>query len=117
MRILPFSLLFAASTLVACGGPSDSTKLNELSDDESKDLCEELVDDNPERTVTCMGVMITVGLSSEDCAQPEDPGTACEATVGDARDCNSAQAALTEAEICMGMLPAACARLASCGAD
>jgi hypothetical protein len=113
MRILQLSLL-AVPFLIACGGPSDSTKLNELSEDEAKDLCEEARDSNPERTVTCMGVMLTVGLSSEDCADPGTPGSSCTATVGDARACNEAQGNQTEAQICAGEIPAACAKLASC---
>jgi hypothetical protein len=116
MRILPLSLL-AVPFIIACGGPSDDTKIRDLSVEESKDLCEEAVESNPERTITCMGVMITVGLTSADCTDPGMPGPSCEATVGEARACNEAQGNQTEAEICMGMLPAACAKLAQCGAD
>lgn len=113
MRILPFSLL-VVPFMIACGGPSDSTKITDLSTDEAKDLCEESVDANPERTITCSGVMLTVGLSSADCADPGTPPTSCTATVGDVRDCNEAQGNQTEAEICAGTIPAACEALLSC---
>jgi hypothetical protein len=113
MRILSLSLL-ALPFFIACGGPSDSTKITELSDEEAKDLCEEAIDSNPERTVTCMGVMITVGLTSADCADPMEPNPSCTATVGDARACNEAQGDQTEAQICAGDFPAACAKIVQC---
>lgn len=114
MRILQLSIL-AVPFLVACGGPSDSTKITELSDDEAKDLCEEMVDANPQRMVTCMGVTITVGLSAASCSDPPTPNPSCQATVGEARDCNEDQGDQTEADICAGMIPSSCAKLAQCG--
>lgn len=109
-------LSFATLTLVACGGGIDGgTKLSDLSQGETDDLCQELVDDYPEKTVDCgSGLMVTVGFKSADCTDNTPPGSSCAATVDDARDCT---AALYEgSNACSDSLPAACARLsdASC---
>lgn len=116
MRNITLSILALAGA-VGCGGPSDSDKLSELSLSEAKDLCHEMVDLNPERSVTCNGQTFTVGLNDADCdddTEADLPPDSCTATVGDARDCNEAQGDLTEAQICSGTLPAACQKLAAC---
>lgn len=102
------SVLLAA--LVGCGGVDDSKKLSELSTDESKDVCDELADDYPEKTVTCDGVMFTIKVNCD--GQVASPN--CTATVGDARDCSAAL--YVQAEACMidAPLPPACAKLAGC---
>jgi hypothetical protein len=112
---------FALLTLVVLGcgggsGVSDSKKLADLSTDEAKDLCEELADGFPERTVDCSGVMITIGFNKAECATDSEPApSSCTATAGDARDCADAMSALTDDQICTSdSLPAACAPLQDC---
>lgn len=106
------SVLLAA--LVGCGGVDDSKKLSELSTEEAKDVCLELVDDYPEKTVTCSGATITIGLTAADC-DGETPASAnCTATVGDTRDCTAAIYAQAEACMVDAPLPAACAKLSGC---
>jgi hypothetical protein len=111
-------LFLLATVLMGCGGDgvSDSKKLTDLSAAETKDVCNELADDYPERTVNCSGTMITVGYSAADCAMPGDaaPDT-CTATVGDVRDCADAIFSLSDEQICTSdALPAACAKLDGC---
>jgi hypothetical protein len=59
--------------------------------------------------------------SGIDCGNgTEDPTTVdptCTATVGDARACLRAFAALTDAQICSGSAPAACAAIDACSED
>jgi hypothetical protein len=108
--ILP---MFATTILViGCGGGIDgSTKLSDLSQADTDDLCDELVDDYPEKTVDCgSGVMITVGFTASDCSDNAPPPATCAATVDDVRNCTSALYEGSNA--CSDNLPAACARLA-----
>lgn len=108
MRLLLLSLI-AVPFITACGGPSDSTKLSDLSADEAKDLCEEL---SYSRTVTCSGQTITI--NSDDCSMATAPSASCTATVGDARDCTDAIKSAADTELCTGSLPAACEKLSTC---
>jgi hypothetical protein len=104
-------------SLAACGGDSgvdSSKKLSELSSQESKDACLELVEDFPPRMVTCGGTMITVGTETADCDGEVAPSS-CTATVGDARDCAEAFKNQTDEQLCMdGPLPAACMKIVGC---
>ena len=43
------------------------------------------------------------------------PAATCTATVGDARACSSAMESASDADLCAGNLPAACAKLSGCG--
>lgn len=117
MRILQLSLL-AVPFVVACGGgPSDSTKLADLSVSEARDLCEESVDANPLRTITCEGQPVEWGIDPADCAASDvnEVAAGCTATVGQARDCFDALGALSDAEVCaLTSLPAACAAISDC---
>jgi hypothetical protein len=112
-------LVFLSLVLMACGGGSgvdDSKKLSDLSADESKDLCEELADSFPEKTVDCDGQMITIGYDKADCAGTiEPPPASCTATAGDVRDCADALSALSDEQVCTATdLPAACAAISDC---
>lgn len=101
--------------MAAGSGVSDSKKLTDLSADEAKDLCEELADGFPERSVDCSGVMITIGFDKSECASASEAPASCTATAGDARDCADAMSALTDEQICTSEdLPAACAPLQDC---
>lgn len=108
--------LCLAAFLVGCGGGvSDSKKLAELSVSEAKDVCLELVDDYPEKTVNCNGTMTTVGFTKAECDDEGPAPATCTATVGDIRDCTDAFYSLSDAQICMlETLPAACAPLEGC---
>jgi hypothetical protein len=103
---------------MGCGGDgvSDSKKLTDLSTQETKDVCEELAADFPERTVNCSGTMITIGYNKAECAGNTEPAPAtCTATVGDVRDCADALFSLSDDQICTtDELPAACAPLNDC---
>ncbi|MEZ4364893.1 MAG: hypothetical protein R2939_01235 [Kofleriaceae bacterium] len=106
------ALLFGM--VVACGGdsgPSDSTKVTDLTEDEAHELCDELADSFPEREVTCGDVTITFGINHEECDSDVDSiPPACQATAGDLRDCFAALGALSDAQVCDDTpLPAACA--------
>jgi hypothetical protein len=112
----------------ACGGDgssssgiADSTKLNAISQSEAESLCYEMVDLWPERDVTCFGQTFKLGLTDADCGNGTEDPTAvdptCTATVGDARACLRAFAALTDAQICSGTAPAACAAIDACSED
>lgn len=118
------SLFVVAAVLaVGCGGDgvSDSKKLSEVSASEAKDVCESLIDDYPERVVTCgsgsASIMITIGFSSADCTDTTPPSsTTCSATVGDLRTCQDAIYSQTDAQLCSdSSQPAACAKLEGCG--
>ncbi len=110
----------------ACGdgssnsGLSDSTKLNSISQNEAEALCYEMVDLWPERDVTCFGQTFKLGLTDADCETGNDPTAVdptCTATVGDARACLRAFASLSDAQICSGTAPAACAAIDACSDD
>jgi hypothetical protein len=106
--------LCLAAFLVGCGGDgvSDSKKLSDLTPTEAKDVCLELVDDYPERTIDCSGTMITIGFTAAECNDEQAAPATCTATVGDIRDCTDAIYSLTDAQFCMQeTLPAACAPL------
>ena len=107
---------FLLLAITGCGDSvSDSKKLSELSTEEAKDVCLELVDDYPERSVTCGSTTITIGLKSSECTDQTQAPATCTATVGDVRDCNAALYSQTDAELCSDApLPAACAKLAGC---
>jgi hypothetical protein len=111
--------LLTMMTIAMVGCPKEevdsSKRLSELSTDEAKDVCFDLVDEFPERMVSCGdGVMITIGGSADDC-DGQVPDGSCTATVGDARDCAEAQKALTDAQLCAdGPLPDECVELVGC---
>lgn len=111
-------VLVSAGMLLGCGdeGVSGSKKVTELTVEEAKDVCLELVADFPERTVTCAPeVTITIGLTAADCTDPEPAPATCTATVSDVRACNEAMYSQSDADLCMDKpLPAACAVLANC---
>lgn len=112
-------ILLAAVSLVGCGGggPSDSERLSDLSQSEAQELCEELADDYPERTVTCEGFTLTIGFNKADCAadSAEPTPATCTLTVGDARDCADALFGLSDMQICTSdTLPPACAGIDEC---
>jgi hypothetical protein len=91
----------------ACGGGggsgvSDSTVLADLTAEEAMALCEEVAG---ERTVTCDGQEITIGVDPADCATAETFPSTCEATAGDLRDCLDAMDALSDEEICTLEVP------------
>jgi hypothetical protein len=80
-----FLLIVALAMFAACGIPDDK-KLGELTDDEIKELCEEVEDE----TKDC-GEGVEVTRSSEQCAEnkfKED----CAGTVANWRACNEADA-------------------------
>lgn len=126
MKLLSTLLVSALSiTTFACGdsGSSgsdipDSTKLNAISQNDAESLCYEMVDLWPERNVTCSGQTFKLGLTDADCDNGTEDPTAvdpsCTATVGDARACLRAFAALTDAQICSGTAPSACAAVNAC---
>lgn len=106
--------LCLAAFLIGCGGSgvSDSKKLADLSVSEAKDVCLELADDYPEKTVNCSGTSITIGYTAADCETDDTTPSTCTATVGDIRDCADAIYSLSDAQFCMQeTLPAACAPL------
>lgn len=111
-------VVVSAATLLGCGdeGVSGSKKITELTVEEATDVCMEMAEDFPERTVTCEpGVTFEIGFSDAACTNVEPAPAACTATVGDARACNEAIYSQTDAELCMdGPLPAACAPLENC---
>lgn len=111
------AVLITTLALGACGGggPSDSTKLADLSNSEAQELCEESIGS---RTITCSGTSITIETTQEDCNEAgagQDPIPAgCQATVGDFRACQDATDAATDAQLCEGFQPPACAAIAAC---
>lgn len=108
-------LSLATFAFIGCGGGIDGgSKLSDLSQGDTDDLCDELVDDYPEKTVDCgMGVTVTVGFKAADCTDNTPPSSTCTATVDDVRDCT---ATLYEGtRVCMDVaLPASCMRLQAC---
>ena len=103
-------------SLVACGGDdgdsglSDSKVIGSLTASESMDLCLELVESFPQRTVDCGGgVTLTVGIDPADC--DDQPPATCNATVGNFRDCFEAFGNLSDAQVCDDATPppASCA--------
>jgi hypothetical protein len=117
MKTISYLVSVLALSLAACGGDSgvsSSKKLSELTTEEAKDACLELVADFPPRMVTCGDTTITVGTETADCDGEVAPSS-CTATVGDARDCAEAFKNQTDAQLCMdGPLPAACMKLVGC---
>jgi hypothetical protein len=110
-------LSFATLTLIGCGGGIDgSTKLSDLSVAEVKDLCNELLDDYPEKTVDCgNGFTVTVGVAASECSDPSEAPATCMGTVEDQRDCISEIYNQSDMETCSDQaLPAACTRLQGC---
>lgn len=105
--------------LVACGGDSgsglsDSKVVGTLTLSEAMDLCVELSESFPERTVDCGGgVTLTVGINPAECT--DQPPATCTATVGNFRDCFDAFGDLSDAELCSDttLPPAACAPVLS----
>lgn len=110
MRILSLSLLVVPFVIACGGGPSDSTKIVDLSTDEAQDVCEET---SFNRSVTCQGQ--TISIKSTDCTMLGTPAATCTATVGDARACSSAMESASDADLCAGNIPAACEKLSGCG--
>jgi hypothetical protein len=114
------AVLVTALTIGACGGgPSDSTKLVDLTASEAKELCEETIGS---RTINCSGTEITIETTQEDCnmaGSGNDVPANCQATVGDFRDCQDAFDAATDAQLCdpEGFTPPACAAIAACSGD
>jgi hypothetical protein len=100
------------------GGLSDSEKLTAVTSSQAVQLCNELVADEPQKTVTCDGAQITVGETAADCATAGS-GTnttpaSCTATVGDLLDCLNQE----YSDPCGSdgsADAAACASLANCG--
>lgn len=100
-------------TIGACSsGPSDSTKLSDLTTSEAQDLCEESIGT---RTITCNGTTFTLETTQADCdaATADEIPASCPATVGDFRDCQDAIDDATDAQLCEG-LPTACAAVSAC---
>lgn len=97
----------ALLVLAACGGVSDSTELNAITEDDAAKLCEEFVNDFPGRTITCefegMSFDIDIGLFDDvdACVRDFEPAPeSCEATVGDVRDCMETFASVAQDDIC-----------------
>jgi hypothetical protein len=110
-------LSFATMAIVGCGGGIDgSTKLSDLSVAEVKDLCEELLDDYPQKTVDCgNGFTIPIGVSAAECSDPSEAPDGCMGTVEDQRDCIGTTYNQSDAETCSDhALPASCMRLQGC---
>jgi hypothetical protein len=111
-------MVVSAATLLGCGGSgvSDSKKITELTTEEAKDVCQEMAEDFPEKTVTCEGgLSFKVGIPAAECDNPDVAPATCTATVGDARACNEAIYSQSDAELCSDTpLPAACAPLEGC---
>lgn len=109
MRIL---IPLAALALSACG-VGGSTALKDLSDEQATKVCEEY---DP-KTITCGEGDFTFTFEfATDCdtVGTGDIPEACEATVGDYRDCLDAIYALSDEEFCSSEdLPADCDALFS----
>ena len=117
MRALSLGSMVAAVLFTACGGGVDgSKKLSELSTAESKDACQEMVEDFPEKTVMCEGgFTLKVGVPASKCTDAGPAPTTCTATVDDARQCNSDIYNQSDADLCSDKpLPASCAKLEGC---
>jgi hypothetical protein len=117
MKTLTLLSVLSAMVIAACGGGIDgSKKLSELTLEETKDACLELVDDYPEKTVDCGGgVTITVGFTTAECNDNSVAPATCTATVDDARDCTEQLYNNTANTICMDKpLPASCMKLQAC---
>ncbi|HZF55707.1 MAG TPA: hypothetical protein VE093_44135 [Polyangiaceae bacterium] len=100
--------LFSALVLgiVACGGPSDSDKLVDLSDDEITDLCSEFDAESKD-----CGGGLTVSREPTQCSAPlKNVPTSCTATVGDLRSCN-------EADLCALDQNAGCKAVFACASS
>lgn len=99
------------------GGIPDSTKLRDLDQEDATTLCHELADTNPRRSVECTidGRKITVvaGVDRARCGSFSAPD-ACNATVGQARDCSDEMAAISDSGLCALSFPAVCEALVEC---
>ena len=118
-------VLVSVLALGACGGDdggkgggssgvSGSVLLKDLTPSQSTQLCHYAADQFPERTVTCSGQMVTIGINdAEDCtdADPLEVPDTCTATVADAENCFEALGNLSDNDICtLTQEPAACAK-------
>ncbi|HWO26919.1 MAG TPA: hypothetical protein VNO30_49655 [Kofleriaceae bacterium] len=114
-----------AGLIAACGGSDGSgversKSLVSLNDDEITDLCEYFADVTEKRVVDCGGgltVTFQAKPVAECVADHQQIPASCSATVGDAEDCNTDFADLTDEQLCSdGALPASCQVLFACGA-
>lgn len=98
-------------------GLADSLKLRDLAPSDSTMLCHELADTDPQRSVQCTinGSNVTVisGTNRADCATAS-ASSACNATVGQARACATASAAISDTRLCDLNRPAQCDVLDGC---
>ena len=106
-------IIISTLALSACG-ISDGTALADLSADDGTKICEEY----EPRTVTCdvEGFEFTVEFATECDTNngASDVPEACDATVGDFRDCFDAWSAMSDEEICASEgFPAECGALFS----
>jgi hypothetical protein len=107
--------------LVACGPTTDdgstgssgipgAKKLAEMSVQDATDLCLELADDFPERSVMCSsGETFSAGYTTSECANEMAAPSSCMATVADVRRCAAAFYNSSDSELCAAdSFPSAC---------
>jgi hypothetical protein len=110
-----------AVMLMACGPTTDdgstgssgipgSKKLAEMTLQEAMDLCLELADDYPERTVSCSsGETFSAGYTVSECASEMVAPGSCMASVADIRRCAASFYNSSDAELCASdSFPSAC---------
>lgn len=118
MNALSICSLQAAMLFMACDSDVDGNrKLSELSDDEARDACEDLVEDFPEKTVECSdGRIIKIGVTQAECSDNMTAPAECTATVDDARECAEDTYNQSDEELCTvdDALPESCAKLIPC---
>jgi hypothetical protein len=111
------SLTLGACLVVAafgCGGGSGgsgiegSKVISSLSDSELEAVCNDARAEFPTRTITCEGVMVTIGIEAEDCTTNDFlVKEGCTATVDQVLDCAAAFDAQTDAQFCESESPPA----------
>ncbi|MFN0252197.1 MAG: hypothetical protein ACKV2T_35300 [Kofleriaceae bacterium] len=99
------------------GGVPDSTRLRDVDPSDLADLCHEGADVNPRRVVDCVidgrEISVSAGVDRARCGSLSIPA-ACNATVGQFRECNEWTGAQSDSQLCALDFPAACQALANC---
>jgi hypothetical protein len=106
-------VVVVAATLGCEGGRGGFRYVSEMTDAELTELCNEARDVFPQREISCEGMMLTIGISPETCAMPDEflERTACTATAGEVLECFDAFEGQTDAQLCeliRGEAPATC---------